>query len=157
MSLSGLKLSARTPQLCHTRETQKIQPKDNFYFPEFLHFPIRCALAADDDDLGVFITARLNIYFSAQGEARKKNVFLQDSASGGFNAISALLTFTRQVTSDSTQGIMGYIFRVCLAVCVNFVRSHTEVHCVLVWMLHRVWQASTFFITTLCFDPVPLF
>lgn len=93
-----------------------MQPKDNFYFPEFLHFPIRCVLAADDDDLGVFITACLNIYFPAQGEAKKKNVFLQGLASGGFNAISVLLTFTRQVTSDSTQGIMGYIFRVCMTV-----------------------------------------
>lgn len=58
----------------------EIQPRDNFYFPEFLHSPIRCALTAHDDDLGVFIPARLNIYFSAQGEAEKKNVSLRGSA-----------------------------------------------------------------------------
>lgn len=41
--------------------------------------PIRCALAAHGDDLRVFIPARLNIYFSAQGEAEKKNVSLRGS------------------------------------------------------------------------------
>lgn len=89
----------------------EIQPRDNFYFPEFLYSPIRCVLAARGDDLGVFIPARLNIYFSAQGEAEKKNVSLRGLTSGGFNAIpptpplSTPLTFTRQ----ATQGIMGYI------------------------------------------------
>ena len=50
--------------------------------------PIRCALVAHDDDLGVFIATRLNIYFSAQGEAEKKNVSPRGSTSGGFNTVS---------------------------------------------------------------------
>lgn len=39
------------------------------------------------DDLGLFIAAHLNIYFSAQGEAEEKNVLALDSMSGGFNTI----------------------------------------------------------------------
>ncbi len=115
----------------------EIQPRDNFYFPEFLHSPIRCALTAHDDDLGVFIPARLNIYFSAQGEAKKKNVSLRGSTSGGFNTISppsTPLTFTRQATCDGTRGIMGYILGLVWlserrrGVRVYFVRSLAEVH-----------------------------
>lgn len=69
----------------------RIQPRRIFNFPEFLHYPIRCALPAHRDDLGLFIPARLNIYFSAQGEAEKKNV------SAGFNtAAPTALTFTRR-------------------------------------------------------------
>lgn len=87
-SCPGLKFPPCTPQLCHTSDAPGDTVKGQlFYFPEFLHSPIRCALTAHDDDLGVFIPARLNIYFSAQGEAGKKNVSLWGSTSGGFNTI----------------------------------------------------------------------
>lgn len=84
----------------------EIQPKDIFNFPEFLHYPIRCARTAHDDDLGLFIPARLNIYFSAQGEAEKKNVSLQVQPLVDLtpalplpppSSPSTLLTFTRQL------------------------------------------------------------
>lgn len=42
---------------------------------------------ARNDDLGLFIAASLNIYFSAQGEAEKKNVSLQVSISAGLSTI----------------------------------------------------------------------
>lgn len=42
---------------------------------------------ACNDDLGLFIAASLNIYFSAQGEAEKKNVSLQVSISAGLSTI----------------------------------------------------------------------
>lgn len=70
---------------------------------------------ARNDDLGLFIAASLNIYFSAQGEAEKKNVSLQVSISAGLSTISPpppvtpppSLTFTRQASCDGTRGIMG--------------------------------------------------
>lgn len=55
----------------------EIQPRDNFLFPRIPPFPRK--VCAHSGDLGVFIPACLNIYFSAQGEAEKKNV------SAGFN------------------------------------------------------------------------
>lgn len=94
----------------------EIQPRDNFYFPEFLRSPIRCAVAARRDDLGLFIAARLNIYFSAQGEAEKKNVSLQGSVSGGFSTITPLhplllhhWRLQGKKAAMAPKGIMGYI------------------------------------------------
>lgn len=83
--LVSLSLRTHTSALSHFWFPPEIQPRDNFYFPEFPHKV--CTLTAHDDDLRVFIRARLNIYFSA-GEAEKKNVSLRGSTSGGFNTIS---------------------------------------------------------------------
>lgn len=121
----------------------EIQPRDIFNFPEFLHYPIRCALAAHDDDLGLFIPARLNIYFSAQGEAEKKNVSRRGSTSGGFNTSSPPFhtADVYKTTRDGTQGIMGYTLEP-IGVQVYFVRSLTEVRCTSVWLLHRLHFSS---------------
>lgn len=132
---SGHKFSPHTPQLCCTWYTQRYSQGTTFISQ---NSPIRCALVAHDDDLGVFIVTHLNIYFSAQGEAEKKNVSLRGSTSGGFNTVSPpfmLLTFTRQANCDGTQRIMGYMLGL------GWLSKHPRLCVCIFW---KVTHGSTF-------------
>lgn len=116
--------SARTLHLSYR------EGRTSFLFSEFLHYPIRCALPAHDDDLGLFIFAHLNIYFSAQGEAEKKNVWGLDSTPAP-RLLPTLLTFTRQLWwHPRNHGIHSGD----RGVRAGFVRSLAEVHRAPVWL-----------------------
>lgn len=121
-----------------------------FNFPEFLHYPIRCVLAARGDDLGLFIPARLNIYFSAQGEAEKKNVSVLDLTQAALLRPTRL-TFTRQVVMEPEESwdTRWRPWRV-RAFCRVFHGSEPCSGLIAPFM-------PPFFIATHCFDPVPLF
>lgn len=99
--LQSLKDALTSRPIRNTDKDGSCQPERGhlFNFPEFLHYPIRCALAARGDDLGLFIPARLNIYFSAQGEAEKKNVSVLDLTQAP-RLRPTRLTFTRQVVME---------------------------------------------------------
>lgn len=116
----------------HTHLTLVIQEEEgtSFHFSEFLHYPIRCALPAHDGDLGLFIFAHLNIYFSAQGEAEKKNVRGLDSTPAP-RLLPTPLTFTRQPRwHPRNHGIHSGERGVWAA----FARSLAEVHRAAVWL-----------------------
>lgn len=104
--------------------------RTSFHFSEFLHYPIRCALLAHDDDLGLFIFAHLNIYFSPQGEAEKKNAWGLDSTPAP-RLLPTLLTFTRQAWwHRRNHGIHSGERGVRAA----FIKSLAEVHRALLWL-----------------------
>lgn len=127
----------------------------SLFFPEFLYYPIRCALAAHGDDLGLFIPTRLNIYFSAQGEAEKKNVSRRDSTSGGFNT-SPPNTHTHcwrlQDKSWWHPRNHGIRIRAQRCACIFCKVTVGSASC-----LSFTAASPLFFIATHCFDSVPLF
>lgn len=133
----------------HTHLALVIQGlKDTFSFPRIPPYPIRCALPAHDDDLGLFMFAHLNIYFSAQGEAEKKNVWGRDSTPAP-RLLPTPLTFTRRPMtapeeSWDTQWSRWRASRLC-----EF-GSASRSSLIAEFM-------PPFFMAAHCFDPVPLF
>lgn len=121
-----------------------------FHFPEFLHYPIRCALPAHDDDLGLFMFAHLNIYFSAQGEAEKKNVWGRDSTPAP-RLLPTPLTFTRRPVTAPEESWDTQWSRWRASGFCEFARGSAARSSLIAEFM------PPFFMAAHCFDPVPLF